>query len=207
MDFSLSRLPWYAQILAFVVVSLGAAGAFWYFYVVDFQADIASRRAQLTTLRGEIDRGVRTARQLPAFQAQVTDLERRLESLRAVLPEQKDVAEILRRVQGLAKQSNLAMRGFTPLEPKQQPLYQELPFRILAEGRYHDLGAFFDRISKFPRIINVSEMIIRARPNADSSGPTIVAECTATTFVLQEAPAAKPKPGTAPAPPTTPAAQ
>ncbi len=203
MDLSLNKLPWYAQIAAFVVVSAGAVFGFWYFYVSAIQADIEARRTQLTTLRGEIDRGVRTARQLPEFQGQVADLERRLESLRAVLPEHKDVAEILRRVQGLAKQSNLAMRAFTPLEPKQQPLYQELPFRILAEGRYHDLGAFFDRISKFPRIINVSEMIIRARPNADPAGPTIVAECTATTFVLQEAPAAKPKPGAPPPPPPT----
>lgn len=205
MDLSLNKLPWYAQIAAFVVVSAAAVFAFWYFYVSDIQADIQLRRTQLTTLRGEIDKGVRTARQLPAFQAQVADLERRLESLRAVLPEQKDVAEILRRVQGLAKQSNLAMKGFTPLEPKQQPMYQELPFRIVAEGRYHDLGAFFDRISKFPRIINVNEMTIKARPNPEGSAATILAECTATTFVLQEAPAPKPKPGAAP--PTTPAAQ
>lgn len=207
MDLSLSKLPWYGQIIAFVVVSLGAVFGFWYFYVSDIRTDIESRRGRLTTLRGDIDKGVRTARQLPEFQAQVTDLERRLESLRAVLPEQKDVAEILRRVQGLAKQSNLTMKSFTPQEPKQQAMYQELPFRIQAEGRYHDLGAFFDRISKFPRIINVSEMAIRARPNPDTNGATIVAECTATTFVLQEAAASKPKPGAAPTLPGTAPAQ
>jgi type IV pilus assembly protein PilO len=198
MDLSLNKLPWYAQIGAFVVVSAGAAFAFWYFYAADIRTDIDRRRTQLTALRVEIDKGMRTARQLPAFQAEVTDLERRLESLQAVLPEQKDVADILRRVQGLATQSSLTIQRFTPQAPKQQPLYAELPFKIVAEGRYHDLGAFFDRISKFPRIINVSEMSIRAKPVTDANGPTIVAECTATTFILQEA-AAKVKPGT-PAP-------
>jgi len=198
MDLSLNKLPWYAQIGAFVVVSAAAVFGFWYFYVSDIQTEIDRRRTQLTALRAEIDKGMRTARQLPEFQAEVTDLERRLESLQAVLPEQKDVADILRRVQGLATQSSLTIQRFTPQAPKQQPLYAELPFKIVAEGRYHDLGAFFDRISKFPRIINVSEMSIRAKPDTDANGPTIVAECTATTFVLQEA-AAKGKPGAPPA--------
>jgi Tfp pilus assembly protein PilO len=31
------------------------------------------------------------------------------------------------------------------------------------EGSYHDLGAFLERISKFPRIINVGAMHIAAR--------------------------------------------
>lgn len=201
MEFSLSKLPWYAQIGAFVGVSAAAVFGFWYFYVSDMRADIDRRQTQLTALRAEIDKGMRTARQLPEFQAEVTDLERRLESLEAILPEQKDVADILRRVQGLATQSSLTIQRFTPQAPKQQPLYAELPFKIVAEGRYHDLGAFFDRISKFPRIINVSEMSIRAKANPDATGPTIVAECTATTFVLQEAPAAKGKPGAPARPP------
>jgi len=195
MDLSLNKLPWYAQIGAFVVVSAAAVFGFWYFYVSDIRTDIDRRQTQLTALRTEIDKGMRTARQLPEFQAQVTDLERRLESLQAVLPEQKDVADILRRVQGLATQSSLTIQRFTPQAPKQQPLYAELPFKIVAEGRYHNLGAFFDRISKFPRIINVSEISIRAKPDSDANGPTIVAECTATTFVFQEAPATKGKPG------------
>ncbi len=206
MDLSLSRTPWYAQIAAFVVVSVGAVVGFWQFYVTDMRADIELRRSRLNVLRADVDRGMRTARQLPEFQAQVGDLERRLESLRAILPEQKDVADILRRVQGLATQSSLTIHRFTPGEPKQQPLYQELPFRIVAEGRYHDLGAFFDRVSKFPRIINVSGMVIRARPTAHAAGPTIIAECTATTFVMQEAVQPKPREGAAP-PAPAPASQ
>jgi type IV pilus assembly protein PilO len=195
MELSLSKLPWYGQIAAFVLVSVGSIVGFWQFYASEYRADINLRRERLNQLRVEIDRGVRTARQLPEFQGQVTDLERRLESLRAILPEEKDVADILRRVQGLATQSSLTIQRFTPQAPKQQPLYQELPFRLVAEGRYHDLGAFFDRVAKFPRIINVSEMSIKARPNADPTGPTIIAEYTATTFVMQEAPKPKPRPG------------
>jgi Tfp pilus assembly protein PilO len=50
---------------------------------------------------------------------------------------------------------------------------------------------FFDRIGKFSRIINVSNIAIKTKTGADSG--TISAECTATTFVLLEQ-----KPGAAP---------
>src|SRR4029079_7024577 len=91
-----------------------------------------------------------------------TQLEGRLESLRAVLPEEKDVADILRRLQGLAAQSSLSIQRFTPQPSVQQAMYAEVPFKLQAEGTYHNLGAFFDRISKFPRIINISAINIKA---------------------------------------------
>ena len=82
-------------------------------------------------------------------------------------------------------QSNLALLRFTPAPVRQQPLYAELPYRVTAVGNYHNLGLFFDRVSKFPRIINVgTSRSPRARgqdPNA-----TIIADMTATTFVLQD---------------------
>ena len=194
MELTLSKLPWYGQIGAFVVVSGLAVFGFWHFYVVDVQADIDIRQSRLSALRADIARGVATAPRLPEFQAQVSELETRLEGLKAVLPEEKDVAEILRRVQGLATQSNLAIQRFTPQTQKQQSLYAELPYKLQAEGTYHDLGRFFDRISKFHRIINVSEISIKVNRQTDP-GATIVAECLATTFVLQESKAPPAKPG------------
>jgi type IV pilus assembly protein PilO len=185
MDISLSKLPWYAQIGAFVVVSGLAVFGFWKFYVSEMQADINARQTRLTALRADITKGVATARRLPQFQSEVAELERRLENLRAVLPEQKDVADILRRVQGLATQSSLTIQRFTPQEPKQEQLYAALPFKVRAEGTYHNLGLFFDRISKFPRIINVGEIVIKPRQPQDSTA-SIEAEYVATTFVLQE---------------------
>jgi len=185
MDISLSKLPWYAQIGAFVVVSGLAVFGFWKFYVAEMQADIDTRQTRLTALKADIAKGVATARRLPQFQSEVAELEHRLENLRAVLPEQKDVADILRRVQGLATQSTLTIQRFTPQEPKQEAMYAALPFKLRAEGTYHNLGLFFDRISKFPRIINVGEIVIKPRQTQDPTA-SIEAECVATTFVLQE---------------------
>ena len=185
MDVSLSKLPWHTQIAAFVLVAGAAVAGFWKFYVTDMEADIQMRQLRLTSVRADIAKGLATARRLNEFRAQVDSLEQHLDSLKAVLPEQKDVADILRRVQGLAKQSNLSIQRFTPQPPKGQALYSELPYKLQAEGTYHNLGAFLDQISRFHRIINVSDITIKAKAPQTSTA-TIVAECVATTFVLQE---------------------
>jgi type IV pilus assembly protein PilO len=191
---SLSQLPWWGQIGVFLLLALGGVYAVETYYIAGMSAEITQREARLATLRTDITRGLETARRLPEFRAQVGDLERRLAALSAVLPEQKDVGDLLRRIQTLATQSNLTIRGFTPQAIAQKQLHAEWPIGLKIEGTYHNLGMFFDRISKFPRIINVSDLKItgreRPQPNA-----TINAECTATTFVLLERPAAVPPGG------------
>jgi type IV pilus assembly protein PilO len=191
---SLNRLPWWGQILAFVVVSAGAVFGFWWYYVRDVSADIVNREQRLTMLRGDIIRGINTAKRLPQFREQVAQLEKRLEELRAVLPEQKDYADILRRVQTLATQSNLTIRGFKPKAVETKQLHEEWPITLELDGTYHNLGLFFDRISKFPRIINVNSLKIKAKDKPEPNS-TIDAECTAMTFVLIDPTAAATAPG------------
>jgi type IV pilus assembly protein PilO len=208
INVSLSKLPWYGQVGAFVALTVAIAGAFWNWYARDTQASIEVRRGQLAKLRQEIDRGLATAKRLPEFRREVASLEAQLERLRAVLPEEQDVADLLRRVQAMATQSNLAILGFAPKAVAKKQLHAEWPIGLKLEGNYHDVGSFLERVSKFPRIINVGDIKIEARTN-QSDGSTVTAECTATTFVLLSepaAPAAKPgaKPGVPAAPATAP---
>jgi type IV pilus assembly protein PilO len=190
MNLSLNRLPWYGQIGVFVALALLGVGAFWYVYVRPAEASLATRRAELDTLRAEITRGLATARQLPEFRSQVAGLQSQLERLRVVLPEERDVSDLLRRVQAMATQSNLTIRGFAPQAITTRQLHAEWPIGLQLEGTYHDLGTFLERVSKFPRIINVTGLTIRAVPAAAPGGTaTITADCIATTFVLIEQPA------------------
>ena len=199
MDLSLNKLPWYGQLAAFVVLSIAGVGAFWNFYATKEQASIEARRAELETIQKEINKGQETARRLPEFRAQVAELEAQLDRLRTVLPEEKDVADLLRRIQGMATQSNLTIRGYTPKPVATREMHAEWPIELQLEGTYHNIGTFLERVSKFPRIINVSGINIESHAK-QTAGTTVTAECTATTFVLIEPSAAaatkgKPVPG------------
>jgi type IV pilus assembly protein PilO len=181
LDFG--KLPWHAHIGAFAVLALAGVGAFWYFYASPAEQELATKRAEVTKLQGDITAGLATAKRLPEFRREVTVLEAQLGQLRTVLPEEQDVADLLRRVQAMATQSNLTIRGFTPAPITKREMHAEWPIVLKLEGNYHDLGAFLERVSKFPRIINVGTMHIAARPSQSPSA-TVTAECTAMTFVL-----------------------
>jgi type IV pilus assembly protein PilO len=192
MDLSLNKLPWYAQVGVFATIALAGVGVFYYFYVMPLDAEMATRQQRLDGLKVEIAKAQSTANQLNQLRQQAAELEGRLESLKAVLPEQKDVADLLRRIQTLATQSNLAIKGFKPAPSVTKDLHAEWPIGLQLDGTYHNLGTFFDRVGKFSRIINVSNISIRAKekPELDS---TITVDCVATTFVLidPKKPAAK----------------
>jgi type IV pilus assembly protein PilO len=194
MNLGINKLPWYGQVLLFVVLSAAGVYAFQYFYANDREAQLAEKQVELDAVRGRISKAVAIAQQLPAFQAEVKQLEAQLDSLKAVLPEQRDVGEMLRRIQTLAVQSSLVVKNFRPQAVKNLQMHAEWPMTLELDGTYHNLGLFFDRVSKIPRIINVGAIGIRAKdPRATAEdGSTISATCVATTFVLLDKPAPKP---------------
>jgi type IV pilus assembly protein PilO len=187
---SLKHLPWHYQVALVAVLALGLLGAYYYVHEAPARAELATRQQQLDALKAEIARGRATAQKLQEFQAEVVDLQGRLDGLRAVLPEQKDVGDLLRRIQTLATQSNLEIRAFKPQPIVTKQVHAEWPISLELAGTYHDLGLFFDKVSKVPRIINVSGITIKGVDDrlrgAAERGATITTQCLATTFVLLE---------------------
>jgi type IV pilus assembly protein PilO len=186
MDISLTKLPWYAQVGAFVALAIAGVVVFYTLYEKPLHADMEQRQGQLELIRKDIAKGRATAEKLNDFRAQVSELESRLTDLQAVLPQEKDAAALLRSMQTVAMQSSLSIRVFKPEVPITKPLHAEWPIALEIDGTYHDLAVFFDRVGRFTRIVNISALQIEAK---DKPGPssTISAKCVATTFVLLEA--------------------
>ena len=78
MNISLTKLPWYGQVGAFAVLAIGGIGAFIYYYDMPARAEIQTREDQLVMLQKDITRGQNTARKLPEFEKEVSQLEARL---------------------------------------------------------------------------------------------------------------------------------
>jgi type IV pilus assembly protein PilO len=205
MELGLNKMPWYGQILLFGVLAGMTVYGFEYFYAADARVKLQGKEQELSQVRERVQRGQMIAAQLPQFQAKVADLETRLEVLKTQLPEQRDVGEMLRRVQTLATQSNLVVKTFRPQALKQKELHTEWPMLLEFDGTYHDLGLFFDRVSKVPRIINISDIGIHAQdPKTQAEqGKTVSAQVIATAFVLVDKPPAGAKPGAPGAPGAT----
>lgn len=196
MKLGLDTSPWWSKLLLYVLVGIGAAAGYYYLYHVDLEAELARQQQQLQSVQAEVARAQAQERRLPEFRAEVAELEGRLTALKAVLPEQKDVGELLRRIQTLATQSSLTIRGFKPQAVAVKQQHAEWPISLTIEGDYHDLGAFFDKVSRLPRIINITGIDIKSRSEREAADAvfTVAADCTVTTFVLSDPAAAPPAP-------------
>jgi type IV pilus assembly protein PilO len=84
---------------------------------------------------------------------------KQLETLKTIVPEDKETDEFIRLLQGAASQSNVQLRQLKAkaVVPKDNNYY-EMPFDIQADGPYFNVLDFFGRLSRLSRIINVGDL-------------------------------------------------
>jgi len=186
-DNALTKLPLAGQLGVAALVAAIICGGFYWFYYSDALEQQKAKEAQLAQLQQEIRALEATANRLPEFQREVQALEARLETLKRILPPEKEMPDLMRRVQYLAAQSSLAIRKFTPGSTAQKEFYVEVPVALDLEGTYHNLGAFFDRVSRMSRLVNLGNLRIQAQKTQTISN-TVAISAVATTYVYQDPP-------------------
>ncbi len=181
----LEKIPFYGQVLVFGGAALGiviAAYALWP-GLGEMRKEIAELEAVHTEKQAEIRKGQAAEQRLPELEREIAAKNLELTDLEQILPSERETGDLLRYVKNLGDQSNLDLKSFNPGGLKPAEFYQEFPIEMQVSGRYHDLGIFLDRVSKYSRIINVDNLRIRA---AKDPGRSIQASLTATTFVFTE---------------------
>ena len=90
--------------------------------------------------------------------------------------------EIIKKLKSLTERGLFRLVTFQPMPQVPKEFISEWPISVVLQGQYHDLAQFFDRLSKFSRIINVDELKIAALQQK-KSGFTINSSFTMKTFI------------------------
>lgn len=186
METGLEGKPWYYGAGIAVVLAGALVAAGYYVMFKDMQRNIVRKETELADFEQKITEGRAAERQLPQFLEEVERLELELDKLLRILPPRRKTEDILRRVRALTEQGDFRLIQFDPADP--QPLddfYSEWGISIVLDGTYHNLALFFDRISRFSRIVNIENL--RISPVRDVGGRhTIQANFVARTFLSNE---------------------
>jgi type IV pilus assembly protein PilO len=171
-------------------------GLFWYQFLTPIEAEIETKTNTLNDLKQTIAKSEQQQKVLAQLKKESLELQAKLDTLKLVLPLEKETDQVLRSVQQSASTSALRILrvGFRPIIDHE--VYTEWPFDMEVVGTYHNVGAFLDKIRQLPRIVNVSSIKIQSRaPQGDDAFTSSVsAAYTATTFVYREEIAAGPPP-------------
>ncbi len=147
-------------------------------------------QTQLAGLEQQLFQKKRIAANLPQLEAEIKQLQERLKASVARLPEEKEIPTLLTQVNSLGEESGLAFTLFRPQGAVKKDFYAEVPIQVRVEGSFHALGAFFDRIGKMERIVNIGALSVAPAPATGPGGRrrgpdmTIIADFSATTFTF-----------------------
>ena len=168
---SILKLPTPKKVLILVVIFCAIAGLYLYFFFMPGQDELNVAQRELSKLESELSNSKAIARDLQKFKEQVEKLNEELKNALTQLPNEKEIPEILKTISSLGKESNLEFTLFRPKPEEPQQFYAKVPIELVALGNYHNIGIFFDKVSKLPRIINVIDFnMTRAKDIKDMKG-------------------------------------
>jgi len=182
----LEKLPFWGQVALMVALAAGLVGIAYYLFpnLKQKGEEIQTISAELEELNAKIVEGRAIEQKLPEFEQEVANLQRKLGDVQQILPRDSETGDLLRWIKNMMDQSNLGLKAFAPGGLRPVDFYKEFPIEMDVVGRYHDLGIFLDRVSKYSRIINVDNL--RMNSNQGGGENTIRASFTATTFVYDD---------------------
>ncbi len=113
---------------------------------------------QLSQLQNEISEARAVASNLKSFEERRTELQALLDAALSQLPNKRELPGLLTDMSSLGKKSGLEIRTFDPMGEVVRGFFAEVPIKVEFFGAYHDIGVFFDRLSRLPRIVNITEL-------------------------------------------------
>jgi type IV pilus assembly protein PilO len=151
-------------------------------------AQIKQLETTVAGLQATIKENDAKIKKLDELKAEVKALHERLRVLTEQLPPETEVSGLLRQLQNLVNQSGLILKLWKPekRKPHESGLYDEIPIVLEISGGYHNVGVFFDKVSKLTRIVNIMNLKMDSAKLQKNGLIDIKISCTAMTFAAVE---------------------
>jgi type IV pilus assembly protein PilO len=192
----IQKIPTKTRMYGFGALILVLCGLFIYFFHIPLTTQIKKLDNDIATLKATIKSNDEKIKKLSELRTEVKTLEARLKLLTEQLPPGSEVSGLLRQIQNLVSQSGLNLKLWRPDKRREHSsgLYEEIPINVELIGGYHDVGTFFDRVSKMTRIVNMLNLKMSGASRNKAGGMDIKVNCTALTFAaLEKKPDATPE--------------
>jgi Tfp pilus assembly protein PilO len=156
----LSTKPWWVGLIIGLVLGVAGYVAMEKYVFQGIQADIGKQTQELNKLKAKVNEGKAAESRLPQFREEAQRLETELQRLLKILPTAKQTDELIKKIKSLTERGAFRLTSFQPGAFAKRDFITEWPIQVTLEASYHELALFFDRLSRFSRIINVESLNI-----------------------------------------------
>ena len=148
-------------------------------------AEISRLKAEYTHKMNELTKAQQLVNRLPELKKEFELLNRRWQVAQELLPSQKEVASLLRKVTIAGQEAGIHFVLFKPGDPKPSTYFTENPVNVSVTGGFHRAGTFLSEIADLSRLVNVSQLKIKQYDKGDLD-ETVQADFVATAYTLVE---------------------
>ncbi len=182
------------QRLIFIVLAVGIASYVYFgsnlfsFCYMPRKARIKTMESEYTKLSAELEKARKTVGNLARLEAEYEKLHDQWVSAQELLPEEKEMPDLLRKVTTAGNKAGVNFMLFQPMPQSQSEYFTSHPIKVRVRGGYHNLGIFLSRLANMKRIVNVTNLALSAsskgRIKDDKTNGTIMADFTLTAYTL-----------------------
>ncbi|HOP23043.1 MAG TPA: type 4a pilus biogenesis protein PilO [Gammaproteobacteria bacterium] len=165
-------------VLLMVVICAGG-----YFLQIKSQMeDLAKHQATERSEKDVYKIKQQRAAQLPAYKAQLAEMEVILQSMLRQLPSKNEMSDLIVDVSQTALASGIDNELFEPGAEILKDFYAEKPISLRMVGKYHQFGSFVSGVASLPRVVILTMHDISLKPLANGESGLLLLEGTARTY-------------------------
>jgi len=176
-----------------ILVGLGTAALVYFYVFADFvpfnfkarSKEIAVLKDEYTKKSNELTKAQQLVNRLPELKKEFALLNQRWAVAQELLPSEKEVASLLRKVTIAGQEAGVKFLLFKPGTANPQTYFTENPVQVSVTGGFHRAGTFLSEIAELSRLVNVSQLKLKGFDKGDLDD-TVQADFVATAYTLAE---------------------
>jgi type IV pilus assembly protein PilO len=154
---------------------------FYFAYFQQKNEKIQNLNQQKVTLKKQIESVKLKAANLAKFKKELEEAEEQFLETSILLPKESEIPKLLTDISALGRNAGLDFLTFKPLADIPKDFYAEIPVTINVRGPYHNMGYFFDQVSKLARIVSVSNVKMSS-PKKEGGEMLLNSDCQLVTY-------------------------
>ena len=156
----IKNLQWYFQLLILVSIASLLYFSVYYFVTSETRAEVAVLNEQVAALQAKNQAARLATEHINEFRALYASKAEEYEELKVLLPEQREITNVLQGLQDTANGSRLIVMRFAPREDTMQDSIMAKPVEVEVDSNFNNLRAFFESMARLPRIVSITDFKI-----------------------------------------------
>ena len=157
------------------------------FFFQPLKARVNTLDSEYDKISAELEKARKTVNNLARLEEEYDRLHEKWMAAQSLLPQEREVAQLLRKVTRAGSQSGIRFELFEPQLPVTKEFITENPVKVRIRGEYHEVGVFLSKVANLDRIINVTGLRVKPFKDKENTGGfTVEAEMIMTAFTMNK---------------------